>query len=72
MKLFAEEGVTVTVEQLKEELARQDKEELTEEDLENANGGIFFALAAACLASAGISMVMRTWRHLRKIGIKKF
>ena len=42
-----------------------EKEELSEEDLDEVGGGIFFAIIASCLASVGFTSFMKGWgkRH---------
>lgn len=62
----AEYGINVTEEQLEKVMENADKEELSEEELEDVSGGLFFAIVAACIASAGLSSFMRTWRRMSR------
>ena len=60
----AEHGFNVTEEQLEKAIKMADKEELSEDDLEEVSGGFFFAVIAACIASAGLSSFMRGWSRM--------
>lgn len=57
----AEYGYNVTEEQLEKAIEMTEKEELSENDLEDVTGGFFFAIVASCLASAGLASFMRGW-----------
>lgn len=57
----AEHGFNVTEEQLEKAMDMAEKEELSEEDLDDVSGGFFFAVVAACIASVGLSSFMRGW-----------
>lgn len=61
----AEYGYNVTEGQLEKAINMADKDELSEEDLDEVGGGIFFAIIASCLASVGLTSFMKGWgkRH---------
>lgn len=64
----AEHGFNVTEEQLEKAIEMADKEVLSEEDLDEVSGGIFIAVIAACIASAGLSTFMRRWSRRSSLG----
>ena len=57
----AEHGFHVTKEQLEKAIEMAEKEDLSEEDLDDVSGGFFFTIVAACMASAGLTSFMRYW-----------
>lgn len=62
----AEHGFNVTEEQLEKAIEMADKEELSEQDLDEVSGGFFFAIIAACMASAGLTTFMRCWGKMSR------
>lgn len=62
----AEHGYNVAEEQLEKAIKMADKEELSEEDLDDVSGGFFFAIVAACMASVGLTSFMRTWGRMSR------
>lgn len=62
----AEHGFNVTEKQLEKAIEMANKENLSEEDLDDVSGGFFFAIVAACMASVGLTNFMRSWGRMSR------